>query len=155
FCPVDRLLKAGVNVCIGTDGAASNNDLDLLGEVRTAALLAKAVAGDAAALNAFQALELATINGAQAMGLADRTGSLEPGKWADLIAIDLSGLETQPVYHPVSQIAYATPAQRVSYSWIGGKQHLDDGHLLHFDTAAIDRKSTCLNSSHVKISYAV
>src|SRR5690606_5135567 len=90
FCPVDRLLKAGVNVCIGTDGAASNNDLDLLGEVRTAALLAKAVAGDAAALNAFQALELATINGATAMGLADRIGSLEPGKWADIIAIDLS-----------------------------------------------------------------
>src|SRR5690606_13871835 len=87
FCPVDKLLKNGVNVCIGTDGAASNNDLDLLGEVRTAALLAKAVSGNAAALNAFEALEMATINGAQAMGLADRLGSLEVGKWADMIAI--------------------------------------------------------------------
>ena len=141
FCPVDKLLKNGVNVCIGTDGAASNNDLDLLGEVRTAALLAKAVSGNAAALNAFEALEMATINGAQAMGLADRLGSLEAGKWADVIAIDLSGLETQPVYHPASQIVYATPAQRVTHSWIGGKLKLDNRRLVNIDIQAVRDKA--------------
>ncbi len=141
FCPVDQLQKGGVNVCIGTDGAASNNDLDLLGEVRTAALLAKAVSGNAAALNAFEALEMATINGAVALGLADCLGSLEPGKWADVIAIDLSGVETQPVYHPASQIVYATPAQRVTHSWIGGKLQLDNRRLVNIDIHAVREKA--------------
>lgn len=141
LCPVDRLLKAGVNVCIGTDGAASNNDLDLLGEVRTAALLAKSVAGDAAALNAFQALEMATINGARAMGLDEKLGSLEPGKWADVIALDLSDLGASPLYHPISQLAYSSRAQRVSHSWIGGRPQLENGRLVQFDAAAIREKA--------------
>ncbi|MDH3390011.1 MAG: TRZ/ATZ family hydrolase, partial [Gammaproteobacteria bacterium] len=89
ICPVAALLERGVNLCLGTDGAASNNDLDLLGEMRTAALLAKGSSGNASACNARQALEMATINGARALGLAHRIGSIEPGKCADLIAIDL------------------------------------------------------------------
>ena len=92
FCPVSALLQAGVNVALGTDGAASNNDLDMLGEMRTAALLAKAVAQDATAVDAWQALEMATLSGAKALGLDQHIGSLEPGKAADISAIDLSAL---------------------------------------------------------------
>ncbi|MEG6992477.1 amidohydrolase family protein, partial [Pseudomonas aeruginosa] len=92
FCPVEKLWQAGVNVAIGTDGAASNNDLDLLGETRTAALLAKAVYGQATALDAHRALRMATLNGARALGLERLIGSLEAGKAADLVAFDLSGL---------------------------------------------------------------
>ena len=99
--------EAGVNVAIGTDGAASNNDLDLLGETRTAALLAKAVAGSATALDAHRALRMATLNGARALGLDEEIGSLEIGKAADLVAFDLSRLAQQPIYDPVSQLIYS------------------------------------------------
>jgi 5-methylthioadenosine/S-adenosylhomocysteine deaminase len=101
FCPVARLLEAGVNVALGTDGAASNNDLDLLGEMRTAALVGKAVAGNASALPAHTALRMATLNGARALGLGDEIGSLEKNKWADLCAIELDTLETQPLYNAI------------------------------------------------------
>ncbi|MDH0896861.1 MULTISPECIES: TRZ/ATZ family hydrolase [unclassified Pseudomonas] len=137
FCPVEKLWQAGVNVAIGTDGAASNNDLDLLGEVRTAALLAKAVAGSATALNAHAALRMATLNGARALGLDDCTGSLEPGKLADLAAFDLSGLAQQPVYDPVSQLIYAGSRGCVKHLWVGGKQLLDDGRLTRLDESRI------------------
>ncbi|MHC5348003.1 TRZ/ATZ family hydrolase [Metapseudomonas furukawaii] len=133
FCPVERLWQAGVNVAIGTDGAASNNDLDLLGETRTAALLAKAVAGSASALDAHRALRMATLNGARALGLDQDTGSLELGKAADLVAFDLSGLAQQPVYDPVSQLIYATGRDAVRHLWVDGKHLLDDGRLTRLD----------------------
>lgn len=133
FCPVERLWQAGVNVAIGTDGAASNNDLDLLGETRTAALLAKAVAGSATALDAHSALRMATLNGARALGLENQIGSLETGKLADLVAFDLSGLAQQPVYDPVSQLIYASGRDCVKHVWVGGKQLLDDGRLTRMD----------------------
>jgi len=137
FCPVERLEKAGVNVALGTDGAASNNDLDLLGEMRTAALLAKAVAGDAAALSAHRALAMATINGARALGLEDDLGSLEVGKWADIIAVDLSDAIAQPIYDPVSHLVYSTSARQVSHSWIGGHLQMEDGELKGIDLVGL------------------
>lgn len=133
FCPVERLWQAGVNVAIGTDGAASNNDLDLLGETRTAALLAKAVAGSAAALDAHRALRMATLNGARALGMESEIGSLEVGKAADLVCFDLSGLAQQPIYDPVSQLIYATGRDCVKHLWVAGKQLLDDRRLTRLD----------------------
>ena len=133
FCPVEKLWQAGVNVAIGTDGAASNNDLDLLGEVRTAALLAKAVAGNATALDAHRALRMATLNGARALGLDEQTGSLELGKQADLVAFDLSGLPQQPMYDPVSQLIYTSNRSGVRHVWVGGKALLDDRQLTRLD----------------------
>ncbi len=136
FCPVQRLVDAGVGVALGTDGAASNNDLDMLSEMRTAALLAKAVAGDASALPATRALRMATLEGARALGLGDETGSLEPGKLADLTAIDLDAIETQPVYHPISQIVYAASRQQVTDVWVGGRHLLNDRRLTTIDEAS-------------------
>lgn len=126
FCPVGKLLDAGINVALGTDGAASNNDLDLFGELRTAALLAKTVAGDARALPAHAALRMATLAGARALGLEERIGSLEPGKAADLIAVDLGDVESQPLYHPASQLVYGNSGSRVSHSWIAGRLLLEN-----------------------------
>ncbi|OXR33406.1 N-ethylammeline chlorohydrolase [Pseudomonas umsongensis] len=133
FCPVERLWQAGVNVALGTDGAASNNDLDLLGETRTAALLAKAVAGSATALDAHSALRMATLNGARALGIEAEVGSLEIGKAADIVAFDLSGLAQQPVYDPVSQLIYASGRDCVKHLWVAGKQLLDDRRLTCMD----------------------
>ncbi|MFV3385489.1 TRZ/ATZ family hydrolase [Pseudomonas sp. NY15364] len=141
FCPVERLWQAGVNVAIGTDGAASNNDLDLLGEIRTAALLAKAVAGSATALNAHSALRMATLNGARAMGLETQTGSLGLGKLADVVAFDLSGLAQQPIYDPVSQLIYASGRDCVKHLWVGGKQLLEDGRLTRMDESELIAKA--------------
>lgn len=137
FCPVERLWQAGVNVAIGTDGAASNNDLDLLGETRTAALLAKAVAGNATALNAHAALRMATLNGARALGMDEQIGSLELGKLADLAVFDLSGLAQQPVYDPVSQLIYAGGRHLLQHLWVGGKPLVADGHLCRQDEERI------------------
>ncbi|MFA5626843.1 MAG: TRZ/ATZ family hydrolase [Thiohalomonadaceae bacterium] len=138
FCPVHKLLLAGVNVALGTDGSASNNDLDMFTEMRTAALLAKGVAGDASALPAFSALQMATINGARALGLEHVTGSLQAGKAADIIAVRLDEIETQPLYHPVSQLVYAASRDKVSDVWVAGRRllknrqltTLDENHLL-------------------------
>ena len=129
FCPVAKCIAAGVNVALGTDGAASNNDLDMFGEMRTAALLGKAVANDASAIPAMTALRMATINGAKALGLDNETGSLSIGKAADMIAIDLSHLETQPLYCPVSQIVYAASRQQVTDVWVAGKRLLKQRRL--------------------------
>lgn len=133
FCPTARLTAAGVNVAIGTDGAASNNDLDVFGELRTAALLGKGVAGDAAVLPAVRVLRMATLNGARALGLGDETGSLEPGKAADLIAVDLSQPETEPVYHPISQLVYTASRHQVTDVWIAGQHLLVDRRLTTLD----------------------
>ncbi len=133
FCPVARLLGNGVNVALGTDGVASNNDLDMLGELRTAALLAKGVAGDAAAVNAVQALEMATRNGARALGLEAEIGSLEPGKCGDVIAIDLGSLEFQPAHDPHAQIVYAATRDAVTDVFVAGRALLRDRELLTLD----------------------
>jgi len=129
FSPIAKCIAAGINVALGTDGAASNNDLDMFGEMRTAALLGKAVAGDASAIPAMTALRMATINGAKALGLDHETGSLSIGKAADVIAVDLSHLETQPLYCPVSQIVYAASRQQVTDVWVAGKRLLQQRHL--------------------------
>ncbi len=121
FCPVQKLMDAEINVALGTDGAASNNDLDLFSELKTAALLAKAVAGRADALDAHRALRMATLDGARALGLDDTIGSLEVGKAADIAAIEMSALEVQPLYDPVSQLVYTNSGHRVSHVWVGGK----------------------------------
>jgi 5-methylthioadenosine/S-adenosylhomocysteine deaminase len=142
FCPVQKLLDAGVNVCLGTDGAASNNDLNLLGEMRTAALLAKGVAGDASALPVATALRMATLNGARALGLGDETGSLVPGKAADVVAVDMDCLESRPVYHPLSQLVYASGREHVTHVWVAGKVLLRDRRLTTLDLQAIQDKAT-------------
>ena len=140
FCPVDKLLKAGVNVAIGTDGAASNNDLDLLQETRTAALLAKSVAGDARALSAPQALHMATLAGAKALGMDAEFGSLAAGKSADFIAVNLSAVNTQPVYNVLSHLAYAARGDQVSDVFVAGRALMRNRQLLTVDEAqAIQR----------------
>ncbi len=137
FCPVDALDRAGVNLTIGTDGAASNNDLDMLGEIRTAAQLAKAVSGNAAALPARSAIDMATINAARAMRLDDQLGSVEVGKQADLIAIDFTEVESLPVYDPVSHVAYASTRHQVTDVWIAGKPVMAGRELLTIDTVDV------------------
>ena len=143
FCQLAKCLAAGINVALGTDGAASNNDLDMFGEMRTAALLGKAVAADASAVPAMTALRMATINGAKALGLDAICGSLSIGKAADVIAIDLNHLETQPLYCPVSQIVYAASRQQVTDVWVAGRRLLKQ------------RQLTTINSDDLKAKIAV
>jgi 5-methylthioadenosine/S-adenosylhomocysteine deaminase len=137
FSPIEKLRRAGVNIAIGTDGCASNNDLDMFDEMRCAALLAKGVSGDATALDAADTLRAATIGGAKAMGLSERIGSLEAGKQADLICVAMDALETQPMYHAISQLVYSTGRQQVRDVWIAGKRKLADGELLDVDVASL------------------
>lgn len=141
FCPVAKLLAAGANVALGSDGAASNNDLDMLGEMRTAALLAKGVSGDAAALPAAQALEMATMGGARALGWADRIGSLVVGKAADVVAVDLGDDSEGTVNNPVSQLVYAGRRDQVSDVWVGGRRLLRDGELMTLDSASLAERA--------------
>ena len=141
FSPVEKLRRAGVNVAIGTDGCASNNDLDMFDEMRSAALLAKAVAGDATALDAATALRAATLGGARAIGLADRIGSIEVGKQADLVCVHLGDIESLPVYHPISHLVYASSRQQVSDAWIGGRAMLVDHALVDTDLRALRAKA--------------
>ena len=129
FCPVAQCIEAGINVAIGTDGSASNNDLDMFGEIRTAALLAKGIANDASVVPAMTALKMATINGAKTLGIEQETGSLTPGKAADVIAVNLDQLETQPLYNPISQIVYAASRQQVTDVWVAGRQLLRQREL--------------------------
>jgi 5-methylthioadenosine/S-adenosylhomocysteine deaminase len=137
FCPVHELNQAGVNVALGTDGAASNNDLNMFSEMRTAALLAKGVAIDATAVPAEHALRMATINAARSLGLDEDIGSLQPGKAADFIAVHLDEIETAPVYNPVSQLVYATGRDKVTDVWVAGKHLLKDRVLTTLDTEDI------------------
>jgi len=137
FCRMAALVSAGVNVALGTDGCASNNDLDMIGEMRTAALLAKAVAGDAAVCDAATVLRAATLGGARALGWGDRIGSIETGKRADLSAIRLDDIETMPLYHPVSQIVYAGNRRQFTDVWIDGRARLREGQLIDVDLARL------------------
>jgi 5-methylthioadenosine/S-adenosylhomocysteine deaminase len=137
FCPACALQRAGVTLAIGTDGAASNNDLDMMGEMRTAAILAKAVAQDAAGFDAFSALRAATLGGAKAIGFDHLIGSIQPGKQADLVCVDLAALEAQPLHHVVSQLVYATGRHQVSDVWIAGRRKLRDRQLVDMDEVGI------------------
>ena len=141
FCPVGKLIDAGVNVALGTDGAASNNDLDLFGELKTAALLAKAVAGDASVLDAHAALRMATINGAKALGWDDQIGSLEAGKSADMIAVEISSLSQKPLYNPASQLVYSNAGSQVTHSWVAGKALLRERNLVTLDEDNLIRRA--------------
>jgi len=141
FCQVDQLIKHGVNVALGTDGAASNNDLDMLSEMKTAALLAKAVANDATALPGPQALKMATLNGAKALGMDNIIGSLLPGKAADIIAIDLNSIETRPVYNTISQLAYSCSRDKITDVWVNGQHLLNQRQLTHLDQNEILEKT--------------
>lgn len=140
-CPVEKLSQLGVNVALGTDGAASNNDLDMFGEMRSAAFLGKVTANDPKAVPAEHVLKMATLNGAKALGIDHLTGSLEPGKSADFIAVDFNHLETQPVYHPVSQLVYATPRHQVTDAWVAGKQLLKNRELTTLDEKELIAKA--------------
>lgn len=133
FSPVAKCLEYGINVALGTDGSASNNDLDMLGEMRTAALLAKAVSGDASALPAEEVLRMATINGAKALGLDGEIGSLVNGKSADIVAIDFSEIENWPLFNPLSTLVYSAGRHQVKDVWIQGRHLLHNRELIRFD----------------------
>ncbi len=140
-CPTNKLLTHRVNVALGTDSAASNNKLNLFSEMRTAALLAKLQTGNASAVSAQQTLSMATINGARAQGLESYQGSLEVGKLADLIAVDMSGPETTPLHNPISQLVYACDGSQVTHSWINGKLVLENRELNNIDLTQIMHKA--------------
>ena len=141
ICPVTRLAELGVNLALGTDGAASNNNLDLLAESRSAALLAKGFAADPCVLDAFATLEMLTINGARALGKEHHLGSVEAGKLADLCAIRLDSLQTTPMYDVVSHLIYAASSQQVSHVWVGGRMLLQDQQFLYMDTGDIMQRA--------------
>jgi 5-methylthioadenosine/S-adenosylhomocysteine deaminase len=141
WCPIPKLLRAGVNIALGTDGAASNDDLDILGEMRTAALLAKGFGKDARTVPASTALRMATLNGAKALGIDHLTGSLVPGKSADIVAIDMIDIETQPIYNPLSQLVYAVGRDKVSDVWVAGKHLLKSRTLTSLDIHDIKAKT--------------
>ncbi|HHS83947.1 MAG TPA: TRZ/ATZ family hydrolase, partial [Gammaproteobacteria bacterium] len=130
------------NVALGTDGAASNNDLDMLGEMRSAALLAKAVAGQPGAVPAATALHMATLGGATALGLEEQIGSLKPGKSADIVAVDLDAIETRPLYHPLSQLVYAAGREQVTDVWVAGRHLLKERALTTLDEQVILDRAT-------------
>lgn len=129
FCPVVKFIENEVNVALGTDSAASNNTLDLFSEIKSASLLAKAVSGDAASLDAHAALRIATINGAKALAWDNEIGSLESGKQADIIAVKIDSISQQPLYNPASQLVYTNSGSQVSHSWVAGKMLLENRKL--------------------------
>ena len=141
FCPVDKLLSAEINVALGTDGAASNNSLDMFSEMSTAALVAKAVSGDAGAVNAHTALEMATINGAKAMGWDDKIGSIEIGKAADLVAVEWGTIESEPLYNLTSQLVYTNASSRVSHLWVNGTALMIERQLQTLNEHEIQAKA--------------
>jgi 5-methylthioadenosine/S-adenosylhomocysteine deaminase len=141
IAPVAQLVNQGVNVGIGTDGSASNNRLDLLNELRIAALLAKGASMDATTLPAHQALAMATLNGAKALGLDNEIGSLKVGKSADMIAIDLSSIETSPCYDVASHLMYAAGREHVTHAWVKGKLLLNERKLITLDESALLAKA--------------
>lgn len=135
--PVTALEAAGVNVILGTDGAASNNRQDMFGEIRAAALLAKGVTGNSTTVSARTALEMATIRAAKAMGRGEDLGSLEVGKLADVVAVSLDALECRPVYNAQAQLVYVAGREHVSDVWVGGRQLLQDRQLTSVDAGAV------------------
>ncbi|HEY8520994.1 MAG TPA: TRZ/ATZ family hydrolase [Gammaproteobacteria bacterium] len=140
-CPVGALLAAGVNVALGTDGAASNNRLDVLSEMELAALFAKHVAGDATAVPARAAIAMATLGGARAMGLDEQVGSIVPGKAADLLCIDLSPPALRPVLDPLSHLVYSASRDQVTDVWVAGEHLVADGELVRMDPRAVAERA--------------
>lgn len=130
FAPVAKMRQMGINVAFGTDGAASNNRLDMFAEMRLASLLAKGVSGCAQALPAHEVLRMATLDAARALGLADRIGSIAPGKYADLCAVSLNSLETRPCFDPVSHLINVAGREHVTHVWVAGKCCVDNKSLL-------------------------
>jgi 5-methylthioadenosine/S-adenosylhomocysteine deaminase len=141
IAPIAQLSSAGVNVGLGTDGAASNNRLDIFTEMRTAALLAKASSENAQSLPAHVALRMATLNSARALGLERSIGSIESGKAADLCAVNFNSIELSPCYDPVSHLVYAAGREHVSDVWVAGRQVVRAGQIPHLDNVAITRKA--------------
>ncbi|MDH3621047.1 MAG: TRZ/ATZ family hydrolase [Gammaproteobacteria bacterium] len=141
IAPIAKYRSAGLNVALGTDGAASNNMLDMFSEMRTAALLAKASANDAATVTASDALRMATLGGASALGVERVTGSIEVGKWADIACVDLGKLNSQPIYDVVSQLVYAVRADQVADVWTAGRHQLENGRFTGIDTDALLQRS--------------
>jgi 5-methylthioadenosine/S-adenosylhomocysteine deaminase len=139
--PLVALEAAGVNTLLGTDGAASNNRQDMFGEIRAAALLAKATSLDPLAVPARTALEMATIRAAKAMGRGDDLGSLEVGKLADVTAVSLSAIECQPVYDPAAQLVYVAGREHVSDVWVGGRRVLKNREITSFDAGAVVKRA--------------
>jgi 5-methylthioadenosine/S-adenosylhomocysteine deaminase len=133
IAPAPRLLEMGVNVALGTDGCASNNDLDLFGEMDTCAKLHKVATLDPTVLPARTVLRMATQNGAKALGLEGRTGELSPGKWADIIVVDFGRPHLTPLYHPVSHLVYAARGSDVRHTIIHGRLVMEDRKLLTLD----------------------
>lgn len=127
IAPVAALLAKGVNVGLGTDSVASNNRLDMLSEMRLSALLAKGFSEDATAVPAYQALQMATINAAKAMGMDHKIGSIEVGKFADLTAVRLGDLETLPYYDPIAHLVYSCGREQVSHTWVAGELRYSNG----------------------------
>ncbi len=154
-CPVQLFLDNDINVCLGTDGAASNNDLDMIGEMRTAAFIGKIIAKDSTAVSAEDTLKMATINGARALGLSHLIGSLKAGKKADIMAVDINHLNTQPIYNPISQLVYACHSQQVSDVWVNGKQLLKKGQLTTLDEQAIITKTQSWQGKLRKYAHGV
>jgi len=140
--PVALMRSRGVRVGLGTDGAASNNRLDLLAEMRIAALLAKVTSGDAAVLGALDALEMATLAGARALGLEERIGSIVPGKSADLAALELSSIETLPCFDPASHLVYAAGREHVTHVWVEGRPRLVERRLQGIDEQDLRDRAT-------------
>ncbi len=140
FCPVAKLVDAGINITLGTDSVASNNDLDMIGEMRSAALLAKNVSGNAESVPAEYALRMATINAARALGMDSTIGSLEIGKQADITAIDLNNIATQPVYNPIATIVYSSRAEHVSHVWVNGQILLNNREFCTIDIESAIKK---------------
>ena len=141
IAPVPAMLAAGVNVGIGTDGAASNNKLDMLAETRLAALLAKVGTQNPTVVPAATAIRMATLNGARALGIDDKVGSLRAGKQADMIAIDLSALETAPTFDPISHVVYAAGREQVSHVWVQGQELMSQRTLNTLDESALKAKA--------------
>jgi 5-methylthioadenosine/S-adenosylhomocysteine deaminase len=141
IAPVAALLARDVNVALGTDGAASNNRLDVFSEMRLASLLAKVSTGDAAALPAADELRMATLNGAAALGLDARVGSRVAGKEADLTAVRLADIETLPMYDPVSHLVHAAGREHVTDVWVAGERVVEDGRVATLDTDALARRA--------------
>ncbi len=141
YCPTAKLLDLGVRVGLGTDGAASNNTLSLFDTLRCAALMTKQQTGSADQLNAVQAFRMATLGGAEVLGIDDQTGSIKVGKQADIIAIDTRSPAMQPVYSPLSQLVYTEAASAVSHVWIAGKTKVANRQLVDIDLDALIAKA--------------
>jgi len=141
FCPVAKLMAAGVNLCIGTDSSASNNCLDMMSELKLAAVLAKGVSGITTAVPASQALRMATLNGAKALGLDKKIGSLVAGKSADMIAVHLEQLELAPLYSVISHLVYAVGRENITDVWVAGKQLMGNRRLLTLDEASVIKEA--------------